>query len=87
MVLLRTGTVRNVARPNPTSGDSVLDDLLTVSEAARLLRTSRKTIEKMVARGVLSFFDLPVRGGLRFARTELEAFVRSRHHDPLETSG
>ena len=38
-------------------------DLLTVSEAARLLRVSRRSIERLASRGVLPFYALPVRGG------------------------
>ena len=55
--------------------------MMTVSEAARQLRVSRRTVERMVARGVLPFYDLPVRGGLRFSRREIEAFLESRHRD------
>ena len=56
-------------------------DLLTVTEAARQLRVSRRTVERMVARGQLPFYELPIRGGLRFSRAEIEAFVESRHRD------
>lgn len=55
-------------------------DLLTVSEAARRLRVSRRTVERMVARGELPFYELPIRGGLRFSAAEIEAFLESRYN-------
>ncbi|NLS90988.1 MAG: helix-turn-helix domain-containing protein [Planctomycetaceae bacterium] len=55
-------------------------DLLTVTEAARRLRVSRRTVERMVARGVLPFYELPIRGGLRFSAAEIEAFLESRYN-------
>lgn len=73
---------RNTAAP-PAGRGSVRGpiDLMTVSEAARRLRVSRRTVERMVARGVLPFYDLPVRGGLRFSRREIEEFLESGHRD------
>ena len=54
-------------------------ELLTVSEAARLLRVSRRTVERLVARGTLPCYDLPVRGGLRFSEAELADWLNQRH--------
>jgi len=34
----------------------------------------------MVARGVLPFYELPIRGGLRFSAAEIEAFLESRYN-------
>lgn len=57
-------------------------DLMTVAETARLLRLSRRSIERLLARGALPFYELPLaRGGLRFSRTEIAAFLESRHRD------
>jgi excisionase family DNA binding protein len=59
--------------------------LLTVSETACLLRVSRRTVERLVARGQLPYMALPLRrGGLRFCRGEIEAFLRQRHQAALE---
>jgi excisionase family DNA binding protein len=60
------------------------DNLLTVSEAAGVLRVSRRTIERLVAQGTLPFIALPLqRGGLRFWRHELETFLEQRHREAL----
>ena len=42
-----------------TSSDAPPSDLLTVSEAARLLRLSRRSIERLASRGVLPFYACP----------------------------
>jgi excisionase family DNA binding protein len=64
---------------------SPLTDLVTVSEAASALRVSRRTIERLAAKGVLPFFALPVRGGIRFDRASLLAFLASRYRESLGT--
>jgi excisionase family DNA binding protein len=74
------------SRPTEAPGrvQSVSTDLLTVTDAAVLLRVSRRTVERLVARGQLPYIALPLRrGGLRFRRTELEDFLRKRHQDAL----
>lgn len=58
-------------------------DLLTVGEAARLLRVSRRTVERLAGRGALPFYELPVRGGLRFDRADLDAWLAGRHRPAL----
>jgi excisionase family DNA binding protein len=60
-------------------------DLITVSEAARLLRISRRSIERLAGRGLLPFYALPVRGGLRFDRPALLEWLAGRHRESLET--
>ena len=80
---------KTVKRPNPEQSRSVAPqtrtptDLLTVSEAARLLRVSRRTVERLVGRGALPFYELPVRGGLRFDRTGLNEWLARRHRSSL----
>ncbi len=59
-------------------------DLITVTETARLLRLSRRSIERLVSRGVLPFYALPVRGGLRFDRVAVLQWLASRHRESLE---
>ncbi len=66
--------------PGPASSE-----LITVSEAARLLRVSRRTIERLAGRGVLPFYELPLRGGLRFDRAALMQWLVSRHRESLKT--
>jgi len=73
--------------PKRPDGGTRSVDPLTVTEAGRLLRVSRRTIERMVARGLLPFYELPVRGGLRFSREELEAFLNCVHHDRVQSNG
>lgn len=58
-------------------------DLITSREAATLLGLSSKTVMRMAARGVLGFYELPVRGGLRFSRAELVAWLQAQYHPPL----
>ncbi len=60
-------------------------ELITVSEAARLLRVSRRSIERLASRGVLPFYTLPLRGGLRFDRPALLEWLAGRHRESLET--
>jgi excisionase family DNA binding protein len=70
--------VGSSAKPTPSA-------LLTVSEVAAQLRVSRRTVERLVARGELPFIALPLRrGGLRFCRGEIERFLEQRHRAPLE---
>ncbi|GAF86895.1 unnamed protein product [marine sediment metagenome] len=72
---------KKVARRGRAGTDPV--DLITVTEAGKMLRVSRRTIERMIARGILPFYELPVRGGIRFSRTEIEAFLDARHRDKV----
>lgn len=74
-------------------GTSVNDDgqgpdsseLITVSEAARILRVSRRTVERLAGRGILPFYSLPLRGGLRFDRAALSQWLAARHRETLRT--
>ena len=55
--------------------------LLTVSDVARMIRCSRKTVERLVARGELPFYDLPLRrGALRFAELDIRRWLTDRRH-------
>jgi excisionase family DNA binding protein len=77
---------RPTASPRMASAEGSLDQvgLLTVSETARLLCVSRRTVERLVSRGLLAFIALPLRrGGLRFRRGEIEEFLRQRHQAAL----
>ena len=65
-------------------GTIALQDLVTVSGAARLLGVSRRTIERLVSRGQLPFYNLPIRGGLRFERRQLLDWLEQRHQPLLE---
>lgn len=57
---------------------------LTVKEVADLLRVSRRTVERLVARGDLPFVELPLRrGGLRFQRSAIDEFLREHSREPL----
>lgn len=57
---------------------------LTVNEVADLLRVSRRTVERLVARGELPFVELPLRrGGLRFPRSAIDDFLRDHSREPL----
>jgi excisionase family DNA binding protein len=69
---------------SPRPNGQIRNDLITVSEAARLLCVSRRTVERMVGRGQLPFYTLPVRGGLRFARQEILDWLEQRHQPLLE---
>jgi excisionase family DNA binding protein len=56
--------------------------LLTVSDVARMIRCSRKTVERLVARGELSFYELPLRrGALRFAERDICEWLTSHRHE------
>ena len=62
---------RNAAAPSAGSGCIRLPgDLLTVSDVAALLRVSRKTVTRLIERGLPGYL-LPVRGGWRFRRQEI----------------
>ena len=67
------------------SPDSSPNDLITVTETARLLRLSRRSIERLVSRGALPFYALPVKGGLRFDRVAIQQWLASRHHETLKS--
>ncbi len=58
--------------------------MLTTREAADLLRVSRRTVERMAARGELGCFELPIRGGLRFSKGEVVAWLEAKYRGPLE---
>lgn len=58
-------------------------ELLSVSEVSRLLRLSRRTIERLAGRGILPYYQLPVRGGLRFDRAAVLLWLASRHRESL----
>ena len=60
-------------------------DLLTVSEAAQLLRISRRSIDRLASRGALPYYTLPLRGGLRFDQAALVRWLASRHRESLGT--
>lgn len=62
-----------------STDNSTPPDLVTTREAARLLGVSSKTVERMAARGELGFYELPIRGGLRFSRSELVAWLQVRY--------
>lgn len=51
-----------------------MDDLLTYTEAARLLSVSRATLYRMISRGDLVPVRLPV-GGPRIRRADLAALA------------
>ena len=56
--------------------------LLTVSDVARMIRCSRKTVERLVARGELPFYEFPLRrGALRFAEFDILRWLADRRHD------
>jgi len=62
-----------------------IKNLLTVAEVATFLRVSRRTVERLVGRGLLPFIALPLRrGGLRFRQSEVEKFLADRHQDSLD---
>lgn len=62
---------RNAAVPSAGSGCIRLPgDLLTVSDVAALLRVSRKTVTRLIERGLPGYL-LPVRGGWRFKPQEV----------------
>jgi len=66
------------------SAQSAPSDLLTVAAVAARLGVSRRTVERLVARGALPYIALPLRrGGLRFRRGEIEAFLEQRHQAAL----
>lgn len=74
-----------IERPTPGSPPAGPDpaDLITVSEAAKLLRLSRRTVERLVGRGVLPFYTLPIRGGLRFARADVLGWLAGQYKASL----
>jgi excisionase family DNA binding protein len=84
----RNRAERSISRQPNTVAQVISEppDLLTVSEAAKLLRLSRRSIERLAARGSLPFFELPVRGGLRFDRPALLAWLARRHRGILEVN-
>ena len=62
--------------------DRATPRLLTVSDVARMIRCSRKTVERLVARGELSFYELPLRrGALRFAELDICRWLADRRHE------
>jgi excisionase family DNA binding protein len=61
MLTASTRAGRN--RPKPTRPEDQPGELITVTEAAKILRLSRRTIERLVARGALPCYELPIRGG------------------------
>ena len=80
--LKRSGAPKSESEVGPVRPST---ELITVSEAARLLRVSRRSIERLASRGVLPFYTLPVRGGLRFDRPALLEWLAGRHRKSLET--
>lgn len=83
-IMLTMTRARQNQQKQPPRSDCPPGRLITVSEAAKLLRLSRRTIERLVGRGDLPFFELPIRGGLRFDIKELEAWLAQRHRRALE---
>ncbi len=70
-------------QPNPRkSRGRSPPTILTVSDVARLIRCSRKTVERLVARGELPFYELPLRrGALRFAERDICEWLTSHRHE------
>jgi excisionase family DNA binding protein len=83
-IMLTTTRARQDQQKQPPRSDGPPGDLITVTEAAKRLRLSRRTVERMVARGDLPFYELPIRGGLRFDINALEAWLARRHRSALE---
>ncbi len=50
-------------------------DLLTIGEVADMLRVSTVTVRRIVSSRALRFYKLK-RGGLRFDRSDVDAYVR-----------
>ena len=62
--------------------DRATPRLLTVSDVARMIRCSRKTVERLVARGELPFYEFPLRrGALRFAELDIRRWLADRRHE------
>ena len=56
--------------------------LLNVDELARLLRLSRTSVYRLVERRLIPFFRLP--RGLRFSKTDVEAYLRKTRVNSVE---
>lgn len=67
---------RSIA-PAPRKVD--IEDLLTVEQAAQLLRTSRQTVRRRIADGSLPALRIPPRS-VRIRRGDLEALLRAIPH-------
>lgn len=53
-----------------------LPELLTVAEAAEVLRVHPNTVKRLGDRGELPFFRVVRRGDRRIRRSDLEAYIR-----------
>ena len=63
--------------PEPRGGPSLLDELLTATEVASILRLKVSTIEDYARRGLLP--SVKVGRHRRFIRSELERAIADRH--------
>ncbi|MHC4398746.1 MAG: helix-turn-helix domain-containing protein [Planctomycetota bacterium] len=53
------------------------DKILTVADVAALLRISRKSVLRLISKG-LPGYELPLRGGWRFRRQEVLDWMEAR---------
>jgi excisionase family DNA binding protein len=58
------------------------DRLLSVREAAEVLRVSEHYVYRLLAGGQLGFTRIGLRKGLRIAERDLQQFLAGRHHKP-----
>lgn len=54
--------------------------LLRISEAARSLGISERSVRRLVARKAIAYHDIP-NGGVRFLESDLDAFAKSHRHE------
>ena len=69
--------------PSVTWRDPTMDDLITVTELCRLLRLTRRAVDKRRRAGLLGIAELNLGGDgrqsiPRFRRRDVEAYLRSR---------
>ena len=58
--------------------------LLTVNEVAGLLRVSKTSVYRLVERRLIPFYRLP--GSLRFTEEDVQAFLRRKRVEPMESN-
>ena len=61
-------------------------DLIKLSEVSRMLGCSRSSLYDLIGRRRIPFFRLPG-AGLRFDRSEVEAWAGEHHRDPETAAG
>jgi excisionase family DNA binding protein len=61
----------------PSLASRSADELLTASEAARYLKTSVRSVTRLVGKGALSGVRLPIRGGLRIRVDHLRKAIEA----------